>query len=398
MTVVLALVLAMTPTETLQAEVDLGQDRPHFVEIDAGADHACGRTATGRVLCWGSSVWGQLGDGRIAATEDTPLFGPSAFAGPGDVLRGRPVEVETSRRFRAVTTGGRHTCALTERGEAYCWGMGRFGQIGTGSRSNAAVPATVAGARRFREISAGGTHTCAVATSGEGYCWGGNWHGQLGDGTLASRSRPVRVDLDRELASISAGGVHTCAVTRSAEAFCWGDRRNGRLDTGRVEEVDRPRPVDVAGGVAWRRVAAGGAHTCGLTDGGRLLCWGRGTEGQLGDGTGSRVDPAVVDVDGVAEEVTLGPRHTCVIGGERAWCGGGGTGAYVRGPDDDHPGAPALVEDVERPTDVAAGGSAFGSFTCVLSGDAASCLSGQRPDGGSPPDTALPAVRERGEP
>lgn len=377
MTVALAVVLAMTPTEPLQADVDLRQDRPRFVGIDAGADHACGRTATGRVLCWGSFVWGQLGDGREAATEEMSPFGPSAFGGPGDVVGGRPVEVETSHPFRALTTGGRHTCALTKAGEAYCWGMGRFGQLGTGSRSNAAVPVKVAGALRFREISAGGTHTCAVATSGEGYCWGGNWHGQLGDGTLASRSRPVRVDLEGELSSISAGGVHTCAATRSGQAFCWGDRRDGRLGTGRVEVIDRPRPVDVAGGVAWRRVAAGGAHTCGLTDGGRLLCWGRGTEGQLGDGTGSRVDPAAVDVDRVAEEVTLGPRHTCAFGGERAWCWGEGTGAYVRGPDDDHPGVPALLEDVERPTDVAAGGSAFGSFTCLLTGDGVRCLEGQ---------------------
>lgn len=245
MTVVLALVLAMIPTETLQSDVDFRQDRPHFVEIDAGADHACGRTATGRVLCWGSFVWGQLGDGRTAATEETPPFGPPAFGRPEDVVRGRPVAVETSRPFRAVTTGGRHTCALTKTGEAYCWG--------------------------------------------------GNWHGQLGDGT------------------------------------------------------------------------------------------------------GSRVDPAVVDVDRVAEEVTVGPRHTCALGGERAWCWGEGTGAYVRGPDEDHPGALALVEDVERAIGVAAGGSAFGSFTCVLSGGAARCLSEQRPDGGAPPDTALPAVRERGE-
>lgn len=372
MTVALALVLAMTPTETLQTDVDLRQDRPHFVEIGARADHAYGRTESGRVLSLGSFVWGQLGDGRIAATDDTPLFGPSAFGRPGDVVRGRPVEVETSRTFRAVTTGGRHTCALTETGEAYCWGMGRFGQLGTGSRSNAAVPGQVAGDLRFREISAGGTHTCAVATSGRGYCWGGNWHGQLGDGTLASRSRPVRVELEGELASISAGGVHTCAVIRSGEAFCWGDRRDGRLGTGRVEEADRPRPVEVTGRITWRRLASGGAHTCGLADGGRLLCWGRGTEGQLGDGTGSRVDPAVVDVGWVPESVTVGPRHTCALSGERAWCWGRGTGAYVRGPDDDHPGVPALVEGVEEAIDVAAGGSAFGGLTCVLSGGDAS--------------------------
>lgn len=387
----LLLLLSAILPEAFQVDIDSGWDRPRFVEIDAGADHACGRTEIGRVFCWGSSGWGQLGDGRATATEETPIFGPSAFGGPEDIVRVRPVELETTRRFRAVTTGGRHTCALTEAGEAYCWGMGRFGQLGTGSRSNAAVPVEVVGGLRFREISAGGTHTCAVTSSGEGYCWGGNWHGQLGEGTLASRSRPVRVELDRELASISAGGVHTCAVTRSAEAFCWGDRRDGRLGTGRVEEADRPRPVEVAGGIAWRRLAAGGAHTCGLGQDSRLHCWGRAREGQLGVGTEteSLTEPAAVELAPEVGNVAAGPRHTCALAGERAWCWGEGTGAYVRPPGGGDADVPAVVEDIPTAADVAAGGSAFGSFTCVLTRRDVQCLADRRSVGPSSPDTTL---------
>lgn len=100
MSVALALVLAMILTETLPAGVDLRQNRPRFVEIDAGADHAWGRTATGRVLCWGSSVWGQLGDGTLAS-------------------KSRPALVEDVDVTADGSAFGSFTCLLT-RGDVRC--------------------------------------------------------------------------------------------------------------------------------------------------------------------------------------------------------------------------------------------------------------------------------------
>ena len=45
------------------------------------------------------------------------------------------------------------------------------------------------------------------------------------------------------------------------------------------------------------RVAAGRGHTCAVTIGRAVYCWGRGEEGQLGDGTRAlRTTPVAVDV------------------------------------------------------------------------------------------------------
>jgi alpha-tubulin suppressor-like RCC1 family protein len=44
-------------------------------------------------------------------------------------------------------------------------------------------------------------------------------------------------------------------------------------------------PVAVAGGATnWAALTAGDGHTCARRTSGRLFCWGRDGQGQLGDG------------------------------------------------------------------------------------------------------------------
>src|SRR5512132_4088985 len=92
----------------------------------------------------------------------------------------------------------------------------------------------------FVAVSAGREHTCALVADGTAYCWGSNEFGQLGvadDSTTCLRdSRPVaceRVPVavvgGLKFRKIRAGGSHTCGLTLDGSAYCWGDNLRGAL-------------------------------------------------------------------------------------------------------------------------------------------------------------------------
>jgi alpha-tubulin suppressor-like RCC1 family protein len=270
----------------------------------------------------------------------------------------------------AVEARGPHTCALDEEGDVMCWGRNHRGQLGTGSTGPAAPPRLVDLPDEAIEVRTGIAHSCALLRDGRVLCWGYGEVGSLGDGGGADRSTPVAVQGISDAVALFSGGFHACALRGGGELRCWGDNTAGQIGDGSAGEgADRMTPVTVASSV--QTAALGEEHTCLVTTGGAVECWGRNEAGQLGDGT--RTDrplraPALRD--GVplsgATSIAAGAYHTCaVVGGGEVVCWGmndrGQMGNGSQGTDQLQA---VLVSGVSGPLAMAAG--VF--HTCSLGG------------------------------
>lgn len=253
-----------------------------FSDVATGAEHACGLRTDGVLLCWGWNDMGQLGNNASGSGAATP------------------VSVSGTLRFAAVSAGDRRTCARQSDGATYCWGTMWVNTVGIleATRPQTTpqrVPATAA--PLFTSVSVGSATTCGITPALQAFCWEANPAGGIGDGTAAGSTAPRAVSGSTRYVSISSGGLHTCAVDDAGLAHCWGAGHVGQLGVSSVFLASRcvggsiacsTSPMRVSG---WRRfasVTAGqGNHSCGLTIGGNVYCWGEGVLGQLG--TGRRV-------------------------------------------------------------------------------------------------------------
>lgn len=339
--------------------------------------HACAVSGTGRVYCWGRNTRGQLGvatDTRIlsdlAAKAGLPVktladFVPANLAG----------EIPLKEKALQVVTGYAHTCALSEWEYVMCWGDNSFGQLGQDRRLRSGqigqsfepmfVPvisrAESKKGLRISRLAAGDNHTCALLTDGHVRCWGHNYFGQLGHvarpvehrgpdeamlvaeppeerGNVPVLSAPEEAQ-GLKVSVIAAAGDRSCAILSNGKVRCWGKNFAAALGypDKKFDKISQHHPPHELGDVQLsetaKRITMSSAHTCVVSQSGKIFCWGSGTQGQLGqpgitstEKPGS-MPPAAVPLfaDNAADsvvELALGDGHSCALmssGSMRCW-------------------------------------------------------------------------------
>ena len=94
----------------------------------------------------------------------------------------------------------------------------------------------------MRSVSAGFEHSLAVTTKGKVLAWGSNSFGQLGDGTTTSSDMPVRVRLPQgtRASAVAAGDTFSLVLTSKGKVLAWGRNSNGQLGNGSTRNSDAP--------------------------------------------------------------------------------------------------------------------------------------------------------------
>lgn len=286
--------------------------------LAVGFDHVCAIDTSGQAWCWGSGASGALGTGSSSSST-------------------LPVAVsQRSLQFERIAAGLQFSCAVSVVGRAYCWGANGSGQLGrgTGAPPFVSTPLPVDNSRlRFSSIAVGQPSStpnavgfaCALERAGQVYCWGENDHGQLGNGTTvrAYTPEPVR-QAPLRFVTLSAYLEHTCALAVAGQAYCWGRNSEGQLGDG--TRIDRDAPVAVQGGLSFASIASFSNHTCAITAGGAGYCWGDNTHGELGTGnTAASLTPVpIIQPGGLAvHSYSSGPGWaTCAVAGNGGATGG----------------------------------------------------------------------------
>ena len=277
---------------------------------------------------------------------------------------------QNSINNHTVATGGNLTCVITEFGSIKCIGSNGGGALGYGSNGSETVgkPVYVKGINDALKMSAWSRTSCAILMDGKVKCWGENLYGQAGDGTNDSRKNsPVFVSGLTHATDISTQGFHSCAVLQDGSVKCWGKGGDGQLGNGGTNSENQPKKVTGIDNAI--QVSVGDVHSCALLRDRTVKCWGLQSNGALGNGLSnysSQNSPVpVINLSNVIK-ISSGVYHNCALindGTIKCW-GQGGAGQLGNGFKNDQT-EPVQVTGIDSAVDISLGGN----HSCALLDD-----------------------------
>jgi alpha-tubulin suppressor-like RCC1 family protein len=276
------------------------------VEVGAGSEYTCARTADGRVLCWGSNALDKLGVPPGQPASCTKAGDPDA--GSSGPCSATPVAVPLPQGVVAaqLSVGGTTACVVTSTHDVYCWGNNEDAAVGSTPTAAGLTPTqnqNVTG--DAAEVSVGdsaeGFSTVCIIRTGSGRvdCWGEALHifpttsngaGCKWTSTFNpcdATSHPVPQNFTTKTGNVFADHIQVGYVTACAlhggVVTCWGDREFGQSGDGAVNGQFDPTVIaGLPGGVAQLSNLFG--TTAVVDANGQAWALGWNASAQVGDG------------------------------------------------------------------------------------------------------------------
>lgn len=192
------------------------------------------------------------------------------------------------------------------------------------------LPADIPDLNSANTLELGPYTGCSYDQKGkELICFGHNYQREIDISFEILTATPVKSlkveddlpNMDKEI-SRSSGGHHRCALFQSGRVKCWGKNYNGQLGYGDYNnrgdssgEMGSSLKFLNLGPEKVISLALGGDHSCALFESGRVKCWGQNSYGQLGYGDTSQRGRAAGSMGASLKFIDLGGEKAISIFG-----------------------------------------------------------------------------------
>ena len=199
-----------------------------------------------------------------------------------------------------MTVGYGHACVVKDG--PVCWGKNNNGQLGINNTTHQSYPSLAIDTSQISggkilQLYAGEELSCAVVATVEGHsrasCWGYGFDVGVGYFSNDSVNRPIRYIEGNYngIITLDGGRDHFCGIRSNGQVLCWGRKSEGRIGDGENpggSSITRPVTVRVYGDSNFLEgavyLAIGEKHSCAALYDGTVWCWGKGEDGAIGDG------------------------------------------------------------------------------------------------------------------
>jgi alpha-tubulin suppressor-like RCC1 family protein len=211
----------------------------------------------------------------------------------------------------------------------WAWDSNGVGQFGNGeiddtNRTSPSIP-LLSNFTGAVAVAVGDEHSVGLRNDGTVWTWGTSNAGALGTGLIYQQSLvPVQVSGLSGIVAVSASYDLSVALKSDGTVWTWGRGYNGQLGNGHT--TTSAVPVKVANLTGVVAIDAGYDHVVALKSDGTVWDWGNGGGGMLGNGHTNNSDKPVQvkNLTGMVA-VAAGNDHTLAVKADgTVWAWGGG--------------------------------------------------------------------------